>query len=76
MFIEAKELKSGDVFIFDNKEQVAIDTISQDCIWVTNKEFYLTKEKLEHGFKYGYSNATVIPIMPYDIVDLVENINR
>ena len=79
MLIEAQELKSGDVFIFDNKEQVAIDTISkkEDCIWVTNRKFYITKEnRLKHGFCYDYSNATVISITPYDMVDLIENIEQ
>lgn len=74
MQIKANELKSGDVFIFNNKEQVAIDTVLENCLWVTNRDFYLTKDKIEKGFVYGYTNAVVISISAEDIVEFIENI--
>lgn len=73
MKIAAKKLKRGDVFTFDNKEQVAISSISDGCIWVTTREFYLNEADRER-LVYGYTNATVIPIKPDDIVELIENI--
>lgn len=76
MEIKAKELKSGDVFIFNNEEQVAIDTVQEKCLWITNRDFYLTKDKIEKGFVYGYTNAGVISINAEDIVEFIENINQ
>lgn len=75
MKIKARNLKPGDVFIFDGKEQVAIDTVSKDCLWVTNRNFYLTKDKIGKGYVYGYTNACVILISKEDIVELIENID-
>lgn len=76
MKIKAKELSPGDVFIFNNKEQVAIGTVSGNSLWVTNRDFYLTKDKREEGIVYGYTNATIISISKEDIVEFIENIER
>lgn len=76
MQIKAKELKSGDFFIFNNQEQVAIDTVLDDCLWVTNRDYYLTKDRIKSGFVYGYTNAGVISISAEDVVELIENIEQ
>ena len=62
MKIKARELRQGDVFIFDDREQIVIDTMSKDSLWVTNRQCYLTNDKREQGFSYGYTNATIISI--------------
>lgn len=76
MKIRAKELKPGDVFIFNNKEQVAIDTVLGNSLWITNRQYYLTKDKWESGFIYGRTNSTIISINTDDIVNLIENIEQ
>lgn len=76
MEIKAKDLKPGDVFVYDNKEQVAIDTISNNFLWVTTRNSYLTKDKIKSGFSYGYTNSVIININANDTVELIKNIEK
>lgn len=76
MQIKAEKLKSGDVFLFDYKEQVAIESPVQNYLWVTNRDCYLSKEDLDNGKSYWYTSATLMSIYPDDDVELIENINR
>lgn len=76
MQIKAEKLKTGDVFLFNNKEQVAIEPLGQNYLWVTNRSCYLQKEDLNNGKSYGYTSATLMSIYPDDDVELIENIDR
>ena len=74
MQIEAKKLKQGDVFIFKDRLEVAVeDFTGGDCLCVTTEEYYLTSN-MRDKFAYGYTNATIIPIKADDKVKLVKNI--
>ena len=73
MQIEAKNLKQGDVFVFNNKENVAIEEFCGNSLWVTNQERYIKKENL-NNFSYGYTSATIISIDENDKVELIKNL--
>ena len=75
MKVKAKELKQGDLFVFDNREQVAIDSFNNNCLWVTKEEYYLTSDKRKE-FTYGYTNATILSIESDSEVELVKNIEK
>lgn len=76
MLIKAKELKTGDVFMFNNQEQVAIDTVLGNCLWITNRENYLARCKGANDLVYGYTNATILSIKSNAIVKLIANIEQ
>ena len=44
MQIKAKDLKQGDVFIFNNEENVAIEKFCGNSLWVTSQEHYIKQE--------------------------------
>ena len=73
MIIKARELKEGDMFLFNDKMQVAIEPLYKGSIWVTSAKAYL--EQKEKGLNYGYENATIIQLEPYDDVDLKAQID-
>ena len=71
----AKNIKRGDIFIYRNQEQVAIEDFKEGCLWVTNKKYFLTDGKLKRGLLYGYSFASVIIIDDENQdVEILENL--
>lgn len=73
--IKASDLKQSDVFIFENKTQVAIEYFIGDCLWVTTEDYYLTSNKIEKVV-YGYTSTTIISIKANDDIELIKNIEK
>lgn len=72
----AKEIQSGDIFVFDRKENVAIDsyTPGNQFLWVTNREFFINTDCSDRV--YGYTNACLIEIPCDALVEYVGNMKE
>jgi len=71
----ANNIKDGDIFIFDNHEQVATDDYTDQYLWVTNRNYYIQDED-KANVGYGYTSACIIVINKDDIVDIIENMKK
>lgn len=73
-----ENIHSGDVFIYNDIEMVAIDDYIPDnnFIWVTIRKYFIDEKRNVNGHSYGYTNASIIEINRSDMVEYIGNMNN
>lgn len=70
MMVKAKEIKAGDIFLYDNYTYVATEDYDCKYLWVTNKDCYINKKDLKK-FSYGYTSVAIIKLTEEENVDII-----
>lgn len=73
--MKAINIKSGDLFEYNGKTQVAIESYENGLVFVTTKDIYLLNNNVEYPY-YSYTNSCLMDIKPTDDVVFIENLKE